>query len=342
MNKRYSTILAAAACLLASAAAWADNVVKLEGQNMGDIVQMTAQKVTIKQGAVNTDIPVNEIKAVYFSDEPATLKTARTAMDAGRYEDAVTALEKINVENVARAEIKQDIQFYTALAKARIALASADADIVVEAGRLMAAFVNANRDNYHYYHACEVVGDALVVTGNYSNAQTYYKIVGSAPWSDYQMRAGVALGQALLAEGKTAEALKSFQAVLDTEAASESADLQRLGATLGKARCLAETGSSDEAVKLVEGVIAKANPENVRLHAQAYNALGIAHGKAGRAKDALLAFLRVDVLYFNSPKEHIEALENLIELWPKVQEPDRAEDSIDRLRERYKRSPRSN
>jgi hypothetical protein len=55
----------------------------------------------------------------------------------------------------------------------------------------------------------------------------------------------------------------------------------------------------------------------------------------------LLAYLHVDVLYFNSPKEHIEALENLIELWEEAQHPERAERETQRLEERYNRSPRS-
>ena len=118
-------------------------------------------------------------------------------------------------------------------------------------------------------------------------------------------------------------------------------DIGDRAATLGKARCQAEAGQSDEAVALVEGVIAKANPEDVRLHAKAYNTLGLAHAKAGRTKDALLAFLHVDIIYFASPNEHIEALQNLVELWRQDQKPQRADEAAQILRDQYKRSPRS-
>ncbi len=326
MNKR-RVVLAAAAWLAVSPLARADVVIKVEGQAMGDVVRTSATEVTLQTrgSSTSTKVPVNEIRSIRYSDEPARLNTARTAIDAGRNEDAVTGLEGINVAEIRRKEIQEDVAFYTALAKARIALAGADPEAVVEAGKLMAGFVKASPGSYHYYHACEVLGDLYVAVGQYAAAQGFYVQVAQAPWPDYQMRAGVALGRALLAEGKSEEALKRFQAVLDTEATGESAAQQRLAATLGKARCLAEAGQSDEAVTLVQGVIDNTDAEQRQLLAQAYNALGLAHRKAGRVQDALLAYLHVDILYFNSPKEHVEALENLVELWEEAQQPERAE-----------------
>jgi tetratricopeptide (TPR) repeat protein len=340
MNRQL-LILAVAAVLAPGAMARADVVKKIEGQVMGDVVATSAIDVTLDRGGAKTKIPVNEIQSIRFSEEPARLSTARTAIEAGRYEDAVTGLEGINAADIQRTEIKQDVLFLLALAKARIALAGSNQDAVVEAGRLMASFVNSNPNSYHYVQACEIVGDTLVAAGKYAASQEYYGRVAAAPWPEYKMRAGVALGRALLAEGKADEALKSFQSVLDAGAQGALADRERLAATLGKARCLAEAGQSDEAVKLIDEVIAKVNPEEVELNAEAYNALGLAHRKAGRTQDALLAYLHVDLLYFTSPKEHIEALENLVELWEQVQQPERADRATRILQERYKRGPRS-
>jgi tetratricopeptide (TPR) repeat protein len=299
-------------------------------------------EVTLKQGAAQTTVPVNEIVKIQYSGEPSLLRSVRTAIDEGRYEDAVASLERIKPEDAKRPAIKQDLEFYQALAKAHIALAGSDDQAVVEAGKLMGAFVRRNTDSYHFLEGCRVLGDLYVAVGQYAAAQQYYAQLGKAPWPEYKMRAAVALGWALLAEGKSEQALASFQSALDTRAQGALADAERLAATLGKARCQAEAGKSDEAVKLVEDVIARASPEKVELHAQAYNALGIAHAKAGRPQDALLAFLHVDLLYFKSRKDHIEALENLVELWPQVQKPERADEAVQKLQEQYKRSPRSN
>jgi tetratricopeptide (TPR) repeat protein len=351
MNKPV-VILAVALWLAATTAAQADNVKKIEGQVMGDIVKTSPLEVTVDVRGTSTQIPVNQIESIRYTGEPARMGTARTAIEAGRYEDAVTGMEGVNLDEIGSPLVKQDAQFLTALAKARIALASADQKAVVEAGKLMASFVKNNPQSYRYFQACEVLGDLYVAVGEYAAAGRYYGEVAAAPWPEYQMRAGVALGQALLAEGKTDEALKHFEKVLATEAAGESAARQRLAATLGKARCLAQAASQaeeeqakkrrlDEAVTLIQDVIAKGNPEQSELFAQAYNALGLAHRTAGRIQDALLAYLHVDVLYFNSPREHIEALENLTELWEQDQQPERADEASEILQERYNRNPRS-
>jgi len=74
---------------------------------------------------------------------------------------------------------------------------------------------------------------------------------------------------------------------------------------------LAAGGKIDEAVALINDVIAKADPENQELYARAYVALGNCYKAAGKPKDALLAFLEVDLLYPTSPEQHAEALANL-------------------------------
>ncbi len=149
------------------------------------------------------------------------------------------------------------------------------------------------------------------------------------------MNAAVKIGKAQLAEGKAAEALVSFQAVLDNPAQGEAAERRRLAATLGKARCQAAAGKHEEAVAMIRDVIAKGDPEQVEIMAETYNALGLAHRQAGRSKDAILAFLHVDLLYFGSATEHIAALRNLVQLWNEVQKPERADEAAEILKNRY-------
>jgi len=94
-------------------------------------------------------------------------------------------------------------------------------------------------------------------------------------------------------------------------------------------------GNSDEAIKSVEAIIAKADPENVELHARAYNILGNAYRRAGKKKEALLAFLHVDLLYSKFPDQHAEALANLATLWAEVDKADRAAQARGVLKEKY-------
>ena len=332
--------LALAVWLAAASAGLAIDTVKTKNSSvLGNVTKMSALEVTTEVNGAEKKTPVNQIEVIYYENEPTMLKTARSALAAGRYKDALAVLEKIDASNVSREEIKQDIAFYKALCAARLALAGSGD--VKEAGSQLVGFVNRNPNNYHYFEACEVVGDLLVAAGSYANAETFYGYLAKAPWPDYKMRSGVAIGRAQLAGGKAADAMKSFEAVLAIQAQGEAADTYRLAATLGKARCLAEDKKADEAVKLIQGVIDRANPEESDLQAAAYNALGVALRKAGRAKEALLAFLHVDVLYFATPAYHIEALQNLNELWLEVQKPDRAAKAARTLRDRYNVSPRN-
>jgi tetratricopeptide (TPR) repeat protein len=336
MRKRL--VLAVAGCWLAATPSWGFDTVKTADQTYpGTIRSMGPLEVVIGRGVQTPQtIPVNEIESIRYDDEPTLLNTSRVAINAGRYEDALETLGRIDMSGVSRQEVKADIQFYQAYCASRIALTSGSDQDIMSAGSQMSQFVRSNANNYHYLEGCAMVGDLLVAAGRYQPAEAYYGELEKAPWPDFKMRAGVAKGQAQLAAGKTDEALKSFEAVLAINAQGAMANRHRLAATLGRARCLAQS-NPQEAVQLIEEVINQADPERHELLAQAYNALGTAYRQAGRAKDAILAFLHVDVLYFRSSREHIEALTNLVELWNEVQKPERSAEAAQILRERYNR-----
>ena len=247
----------------------------------------------------------------------------------------MTDKKKIPVND--RREINQEIEFYTALCKAMLALGGSGE--IKDAGRLMVAFIKNQSGSYHYLEACELAGDLYVAAGAYGAAADSYAELAKAPWPDYKMRAGVAVGRALLAEKKLAEAEKSFDAALAIDAEGDLAATQKLAATLGKARCMAEKGQGAEAKKMVVDVIAKADPEDSALHSRAYNTLGTIERKIGNIKEAIHAFLHVDVLYFGQAEQHAEALANLEALWTQDNKQDRANRARQTLDENYKNSP---
>jgi tetratricopeptide (TPR) repeat protein len=329
--------LVLAAWLAACATAGAQDVIRAaKVRYSGKIVQMTAQEVTIATAVRNETIPVNQIDSLDFADEPAGLKTARRHIAAGRYDEAAAALEGINVDDLGRAEVKQEVEFYAALAASRQALSGRLE--IAEAGKLIANFVRKYPQNYHYLEANELVADLLVANMQYAKAREYYQRVGQAPWPDYKMRAAVAVGQVLLAEGNPQEALKSFEGVLQMSALDELAQAQHVAATLGKARCLAETKQTDEAIKIARDVIAKAGAGDESLLARAYNTLGVALAKAGRTQEALFAFLHVDTLYSSDGDAHAEALYHLVQVWRDLKNFARMQETQRILEDRYKES----
>jgi tetratricopeptide (TPR) repeat protein len=335
MNNVYSLVgLAIWFALSSPQFAAADKVKVIDGkQSSGRLAENTPTELMIELGATKKRFAVNMIETVSFEAEPSDLTQARNAVRAGRYEDALALLEKIAVGSLNRDEIVQDVEFFKALAAARLALAGSGSK--ADAGKKLLAFEKAHKTSFHYFETCEALGDLLAALNKFDQAESFYAKLGSAPWPDYKMRAGVLAGRALVGQKEYVRALARFEEVLATEATGKEADRQKLAATLGKAAALVGSGKSDEAIKSVEAIIAKADPENVELNARAYNILGNAYRGVGKKKEALLAFLHVDLLYSKFPDQHAEALANLATLWIEVDKADRAAQARSVLNEKY-------
>jgi tetratricopeptide (TPR) repeat protein len=314
-------------------AAETDRVRLVKGSENGEVAEMTPLDVTLKGGK---KIAVNQIKMILFDSEPVELSQARSAVATGQFAKAIQLLDKIDTAKIDREFIKQDIEFYQAYIAARLAL-SGEGEIL-DAGRKLNAFVKNDPNNYHYLEASELMGDLLMVSERFEPAQKQYAELAKAPWPDYKMRAGVALGRSLQAQSKHAEAIQQFETVLAMPDDGIESKNEKLSATLGKAVSLAESGKVDEAAGIIEKIIQDADPQQRELQARAYNALGTCYEKAKRNKEALMAFLHVDVLYAAVPEAHAEALAHLVPLWQAVGQPDRARESRDLLQQKYAKS----
>lgn len=325
-------------CLaLAPLALGVDRVKVLQGaQQNGNVTGTTATEVTIEIGATKKQLPVNEIDSVQFDSEPNELTQARAAIKSGRFEDAAANLGKIAPNAMKRPLIAKDVQFYDALASARLALAGGGS--IAEAGKKLLAFEKNNRDSFHYFETCEALGDLLVALGNFPVAESYYGKLAEAPWPEYKMRAAVLTGRAMVAQKKFELALARFDQVLASTTSGTEADSLKLAAALGKAAALGGAGKTDEAVKQVNEVIAKADPENEEIYARAYNILGNCYQAAGQIKPAIVAYLHVDLLFPKPPEQHAEALANLAKLFAADNQPEHAARMRNTLKGNYPQS----
>jgi tetratricopeptide (TPR) repeat protein len=333
-----SLLVLAIAALSAAASDSALDIVKHgKATTSGRVAKMSPTEIEVDSpGDLHRTIPVNEIATVLWADEPNALKAGRSRALDGNFRDALATLDKIEMTQVSRDEVKQDIEFYRAYCRAHLALAGQGK--IADAGRDLAAFVKSCPDNYHWLAANELIGDLLVANGALDRAQPYYTLISKAPWPDYRLRGQAALGRVLLAQGKTDEALRYFEAVSSVAVTGEAAQRVRDVATIGKARCIA-VESPDEAIRLAEDVIRRASAENVELLASAYNAIGTAQRAANKPKDAIASFLHVDLLYSSAPQAHAEALSNLVELWHAEKNSKREAEAKEALQERYPNSP---
>lgn len=323
------------ACASSSEAqAIADRVRLVRGSESGEIVDMTPTEVSVKKDSAGVrTIAVNEIKSVAFDGDPPELAQARFSATNGNHEKALELLARIDVKSVRREFIKQEIEFYRAYCAGKRALVGQGE--ISEAGRQLNNFVRSYPKNYHYLAATELMGDLLMASQRYEQAQKKYAELAQTPWPEYRVRASVALGRTLQAQGKHDEAIATFDAALALPDENGNVAHRKLSAVLAKAVSVAAKGHIDEAVGSIEKVIQDTDPQEKELHARAYNALGGCYEQAGKTKDALLAYLHVDVLYNTVPDAHAEALTHLVPLWQAIGQEDRAREAREALQERY-------
>ncbi len=302
----------------------------------GKILNVSATVISFQpQREGPSDIPANEITRIIFENSPGGLISAQVAMLHGEYERAIEVLKKETPED-NRPEVAQEIVFCRAYCTAKLALSGADDP--ADARKQMLAFLANSRNSFHFYKACELMGDIFVTLGDFPEAQKYYAKLGQAPWPDYKIRAQVALGRAFLAQGNAAAADKAFSEALVNDAPGDLAEAQRTAARIGKARCMVLSGMTDQAIRNLNEIIDRTEEKSPEVNGMAHNALGTALRKAGKIKEALRAFLYVHLYYSAQPDLDAEAVANLEKLFTEDHKPDHSREMRAILDDKYRNS----
>ncbi|TWT86821.1 hypothetical protein Mal64_36510 [Pseudobythopirellula maris] len=312
--------------------ALSDQVRKHSGTDSGEITDTSPLAVTIKKGSTTKEIPLVEIVRVVFDGEPSALGQARVNARNGGYRTALNKLGTLKPRDL-RGLVREDHEFYTAYSKAKLALLGEGE--LGDAGRELGAFLKSHPESFHTLEATELVGDLLAAVGKDSSATRMYAKLAATPWPAYQARALVRTGELLERRGDHAEAIERFEQAARLAEGDPLSEEQLLAARLGKAKSLAASGSADEAASIARGVISEGDPEDAAAQAAAYNALGASRLAAGDAKDALFAYLHVDLLYPQSGEAHAEALHHLADLWNRVGKPSESRAAREKLSREY-------
>ena len=333
MNMRWLGIVFAATGFWQVTAFAVDTVVTSSEQVRGRITQMSPQEVTVETAAGPKKVPVNQIIRITFDAEPSALGTARSNVETSRFEDALTALDRIAADSLRRPEITQDVEFYRAYSRGKIALGGAGSP--QEAGAAMVNYLASAPNSFHYWDACRMIAELLIAVKNYDKAVEYFGKIAEAPWPEYQVEGLQKSGWTYILAGKFSEAEAAFDKALAVSLSGD--DSPKLLATIGKARTLVEKGQAEGAIAMLQPILERPDlTENSEVMGRLYGTLGAAYRKADKIKDAVIAFLHVDLLYFRHALSHIDALRNLAELWPQLQHPERAAEAVDVLKEQYK------
>ena len=107
---------------------------------------------------------------------------------------------------------------------------------------------------------------------------------------------------------------------------------------LGQAACQRQQNQLDQAIATLDEVVNNVSQSQTGTLAKAWVKMGDCHRQKGEQKAAMMAYLRVDVLYGSEPAQHAEALFRLSQLWGPIGHQDRAIEAGARLAKLYPNS----
>jgi tetratricopeptide (TPR) repeat protein len=314
-----------------------DTVYRKAGKSVSGVVTGVSKlDITIAVNGKDEKIPANEIARISVEGEPSAMSDVRSAIAQNNFGSAEEDLKSINLKDVERDIARQEVEFHQAFVAAKLALTEGRDKEAAETA--LKAFASKYKDSFRFFYVAELAGELAASSGKWDVAIRTFGALERVPWNDMRLRATSEGARALAMQGKFPEALTKFDAVVNDPVKTAETEPFKALARVGRAHCLANTGKTDEAIKILtapDGVIATTDANNGAVMSRAYNALGTAYVKAGQPKEALLAFLRTDLLYFQESDAHAEALSHLGKLWAEAKRNDRAQEALATLKQRY-------
>ena len=312
---------------------------KSDGKKFGGtITDMSKNEFKVKKQVGEPDvIQANDVAAVDWDGGGGELRLGHIDENSGKFDSALQRYTKAKTEAKSPSTgLKAEFDYITARVTARLALL--DPTKQDEAIQKLQAVQKSSPEHFRYYESVGLLGQVQLAKGDYAAARATFDLVAKAPWSDYKLAARIASGRILTAENKLDEAAKEFEAAAAAASDSPADQVRKFEAMLGQARALVMQVKHEEALKILDVVTDKGPADESSLQAEAYVLQGNSLQALGRAKEAALAYLHVDILFSRETAQHAEALFNLIKVWKLVQLPDRSTEAEAKLVQNYPNS----
>ncbi len=325
-------------CWLNSASALDSVTKKSGGRASGKITASSKTDLTIKPPTGEAVvIPANDLLIVDFDDATADMKLGLADENTGRFDSAIQRVTKSKTDTKAdNPLLKAEFDFVLARIDARIALA--DPSKRDDAIKRLQAFQKSNSDHYRYYESMALLGQVQLAKQDYDGARASFDALAQSPWSESKLAAKIATGRILMGENKLDEAIASFDEAVKAAGTSAGESARKYEAMLGKSRALIAQSKQTEALKELDEVTLHASADDTALQAEAYVLQGNAFQALNRTKEALLAYLHVDVLFKREAGYHAESLYHMAKLWKSVQLPERGLEAEATLQSSYPNS----
>ncbi len=308
----------------------------------GSVKSITRTEIVVFQKIGNKEetVPANEILMVDWEGEPPEFGLGRGHVDSGNYPQAIEQLAlaaksiKGNQEN-----IKVDIEFLTAKATAKMALA--DQKLSEDAVSKLKGFLASHPDSFRHFETQSLLAEVSLLAKDTTAAETAFIALTESPWLETQLSGKNGLARVLLASNNVAGAKAAFDEVAAAEGKTPAEMNCKLQAMLGQARCLQLDSKLPEAIAILDQVIQQASTEDTRILAEAYVRQGdclVATGE--NSEDAIMAYLHLDVIPSLAQQNdlHAEALYQLSKLWGTVGKAARGAEASAKLELLYPKS----
>jgi tetratricopeptide (TPR) repeat protein len=303
------------------------------GKIKGTIQSETAAEVRVTVNGKEVAVPVDQIDEIEYTGLPQSYSIARARESSNSLTQAAESYQKaVGEANGKSPLIARDAQF--GRARVLAAIAQGDPKRGPEAMSALESFLKANTDVRQTGPALELLARLALARQEYDKADKAVADLGRL--RKMKDRADVLKARVLAARGKHLEAVAALDAII---AGAPDGSARRREAQLAKAESLAGLGKFDEAEKLAKEVIQAAGAEDAEAQALANNTLGDCLKAANKPKEALLAYLRTDILYPRDKEQHARALSEVVRLFRRLKQDDRAEEALARLRQDFPSSP---
>jgi len=305
------------------------------GRVRGQILSESPAEVKIKPGAgADQTIPVDQIASITYDGAPPTLQLAETRANNGQLSEAADLFKKAAADATGKPLIAGSARFRRAeiLADAGLSSPAKAKEAVAE----LDGYVQTYPTGRYIAPALESLIRLHLQAGEAAKAQAALaqlkvKLPGAGD------RLTTLEAQILAKTGKFDAAIASLDKAIAGAADKDSPRAR--DAKLAKAEILVAQTKFDEALALVREVIKDSPPEAAEIQALAHNTLGDCYRAAGRPKDALIAYLKTDILFDKDKGQHPRALAMIEQIFRELKIDARADEVHDRLKQLYPQSP---
>ena len=306
----------------------------------GKIESLTPIKVTITVRNNEQTYAINEVLKISFDGEPTSLERARDLCLGDQYDQALEEIKKVAPGSVENPLVRQDVEYYRWYCEGKLGLMGKGDKAAAIKGLL--GVVEANRNTHHLFELSELLGELHLAIGQPESATRYYGVLLNAPDNDTKAIGVYRLAQVELSQGNTDQAKTRFSQLVN--ASASSAEMTRLKslAEVGLAVCQQLSGDAEGALSKLDALVAKHPSTDHELFARIYNAMGACHQQLEQPVQALLSYLKTDLLFFTEAEAHAEALYHLKNLWTEYGNPAKSADAANRLVTQYASSTWAN